>query len=190
MLSIDHVIISDRVLNQYFACDIFACKGMCCIEGDAGAPLEEEEISIIEDFWDDIKPYISKEGIEIIEKNGVFDYDADGVLVTPLVNDKECAFVCFDENIAKCAIEKAFLAGKTDFKKPISCHLYPIRIKKFGYYEQLNYHCWDVCEPARKQGNSLKITVFEYLLEPLTRRYGKEWVEKVKKNIKLQATFC
>ena len=178
----DQVIISDEILNQYFVCDLEACKGMCCVEGDAGAPLEEEEIAVIEDFLDDIKPYMTQEGVRIVDQNGVFDYDADGVLVTPLVNDNECAFVYFESTIAKCAIEKAFLEGKIDFQKPISCHLYPIRIKKFDYYQRLDYHCWDVCEQARKNGKNLKITVFDYLSEPLSRRYGKEWVKKVKKS--------
>ncbi|MCL2131661.1 MAG: DUF3109 family protein [Lentimicrobiaceae bacterium] len=183
MLSVEQVIISDEVLGQYFACDFSVCKGRCCIEGDAGAPLEEDEISTIEDFLDDIKPYMSQEGVQMVEQNGVFDYDADGVLVTPLINDKECVFTCFEENGAKCAIEKAFLDGKIDFKKPISCHLYPIRIKKFDYYERLDYHQWEVCECARKNGKALKINVFDYLSEPLIRRYGKEWVKKVKKKI-------
>jgi len=182
MLSIDHVIISDEVLNQYFACDILACKGRCCIEGDAGAPLEEEEVSILEDFLDEIKPYMLPESIQAVEQNGVFDYDEDGILVTPLIHDKECVFVYFEENVAKCAVEKAFSEGKIDFRKPISCHLYPIRVKKFDYYERLDYHCWEVCEAARKQGKHLKISVFDYLYEPLSRRYGKEWIEKVKKN--------
>jgi len=190
MLSIDHVIISDEVLNQYFACDLSACKGRCCVEGDAGAPLEEEEISLLEDYFDDIKPYMLPQGVKIVEENGVFDYDADGILVTPLINDKECVFVYFDEKTAKCAIEKAFLEGKIGFQKPISCHFYPIRVKKFDYYERLDYHCWEVCKAARKQGKALKISVFDYLLEPLTRRYGKAWIKKVKKNFQSIPTFC
>ena len=182
MLSIDHVLISDEILNQYFTCDISACRGRCCVEGDAGAPLEEEEIAVIEDFLDDIKPYMSQEGIQIVERNGIFDYDMDGILVTPLINDRECAFVYFESNIAQCAIEKAFLERKIDFQKPISCHLYPIRIKKFDYYDRLDYHHWAVCEQAQKSGKILKTTIFDYLSEPLARRYGKEWIEKVKKN--------
>ena len=190
MLSIDHVIISDEVLNQCFACDFSACKGRCCVEGDAGAPLEEEEISILEDSLDDIKPYMLPKSVQIVEQNGVFDYDADGILATPLINNRECVFVYFEENTAKCAIEKAFLEGKTDFQKPISCHLYPIRVKKFDYYERLDYHCWEVCEAARKRGKSLKITVFDYLSEPLSRRYGTEWIKKIKKKFQPQTTFC
>ena len=189
MLSIDHVIISDEVLNQRFACDLFVCKGMCCVAGDAGAPLEEEEVGILEDYLDDIKPYMSKESVQLVEQNGVFDYDIDGVLVTPLINDNECVFTYFESSIAKCAIEKAFEEGKTDFKKPISCHLYPVRVKKFDYYERLDYHRWDVCECARKHGKRLKISIFDYLSEPLARRYGKGWIKKVKKNFHSITTF-
>jgi hypothetical protein len=130
-----------------------------------------------------------QKGVETVEQNGVFDYDADGVLVTPLINDKECVFVYFEENTAKCAIEKAFSEGKIGFQKPISCHLYPIRIKKFDYYERLDYHRWEVCEQARKQGKKLKIKVFDYLAEPLTRRYGREWIKKMKKNFNFITTF-
>ena len=183
MLSVDHVLLSDEIFNQHFACDLEHCKGMCCIEGDAGAPLEEEEVSLIEDFLDDIKPYMLKEGIDTVERNGVFDYDADGVLVTPLVNDRECAFVYFESDVAKCAIEKAFLEGKISFQKPISCHLYPIRIQKFDYYERLDYHRWGICKAARKCGKSMKITIFDSLSDALSRRYGKEWIEKVKNSL-------
>jgi hypothetical protein len=184
MLAIDNVIISDDILNQYFACDIFCCKGSCCIEGDAGAPLEEEEIAILEDYIDKIKPYMSEKSVEILTQMGVFDYDMEGVLVTPLVNDSECIFVYFEENAAKCAIEKAYLEGKIDFQKPISCHLYPIRIKKSNGYDVLKYHQWEVCKDAKKHGKYLNISLFDYLKIPLTIKYGKEWIDKVKKNFK------
>ena len=190
MLSIDHIIISDEILNEHFVCDVSACKGMCCVAGDAGAPLEEEEVSVLEDFLDEIKPYMSKESVQMVEQNGVFDYDVEGILVTPLINDRECVFTYFESTIAKCAIEKAFWEGKIPFKKPISCHLYPIRIKKFDYYERLDYHRWEVCKYARRHGKNLKITVFDYLSDPLSRRYGKEWVKKVKKNFHPNTTFC
>jgi len=181
MLAIDNVIISDNVLNQYFACDISCCKGKCCVEGDAGAPLEEDEISILEDCLEEIIPFMSEKSAEMVVKTGVFDYDVDGVLVTPLVNDSECIFVYFDENGAKCAIEKAFLEGKIDFQKPISCHLYPIRVKKINNYEVLNYHQWEVCKGAKKHGKNLNISLFNYLKTPLIRRYGSGWFEKIKK---------
>ena len=182
MLSIDHTLISDDVFNQYFACDISACKGACCIEGDAGAPLEEEEISILEDCLDKIIPFMSEKGKAVVAQTGVFDYDMDGILVTPLVNDSECAFVYFEQDIAKCAIENAFLAKKIDFQKPISCHLYPIRVKKCNYHEALSYHKWDICNDARKRGKDMNISLFDYLKAPLIRRYGRAWIDKIKEN--------
>jgi hypothetical protein len=181
MLAIDNTLISDTIFSHYFKCDIACCKGFCCVEGDAGAPLEEDEISVLEDAIQDIMPYMNMESRRIIMQNGVFDYDIDGILVTPLVNDRECAFVYFENNIAKCAIEKACLEEKTSFLKPISCHLYPIRITKNNQYDVLNYHQWDVCKKAREKGNELKISVFDFLHDALLRKYGKEWIEKVKK---------
>jgi len=182
MLAIDDTIISDDILNQYFACDISCCKGACCIEGDAGAPLEEEEIGILEDCLGEIKPFMTEKGIEVVKQAGVFDYDIDGILVTPLVNDSECAFVYFEKNVAKCAIEAAFASKKIGFRKPMSCHLYPIRIKKCNYCEVLEYHKWDICNNARKHGKDMGISLLDYLKEPLTRKYGSDWVKKMKKN--------
>ena len=181
MLVVDNVFIPDDIFNEHFACDLSFCKGSCCIEGDAGAPLEEEEISILEDYLDEIKPYMFEKGIEIITYSGVFDYDVEGGLVTPLVDDKECAFVYFEKDIAKCAIEKAYFEKKIDFQKPISCHLYPIRVTKNNGLDTLNYHKWEICNSARLNGKSLKNSLFDYLKIPLSRKYGKEWVGKVKK---------
>jgi len=180
MLAIDNVIIPDDILNQCFACDISCCKGICCVEGDAGAPLEEEEISILEDCLDKIKLFMTEKGINVVIRAGVFDYDVGGMLVTPLVNDSECAFVYFEKNVAKCAIEAAFDAKKTGFRKPISCHLYPIRIKKCGFYEVLTYHQWEICKDGKKHGKKLNINLFDYLKEPLIRRYGRAWMKKIK----------
>ena len=189
MLIIENIFISDDIVNEHFACDFSCCNGACCIEGDAGAPLDEEEISILEDYLDEIKPYMSEKGIEIISHTGVFDYDMEGGLVTPLVNDKECAFVYFENSIAKCAIEKAYLEGKIDFQKPVSCHLYPLRITKNNGMDMLNYHQWEICESARVNGKNLKISLLDYLTIPLSRKYGKEWVGKVKKIFKGRQLF-
>jgi hypothetical protein len=185
MLVIDNIVVSDDIFKQYFVCDLSYCKGICCIEGDAGAPLEEEEISILEDCLDEIKPFMTEKGIDVIIQGGVFDYDMDGILVTPLINDKECAFVYFEGGIAYCAIEKAYMNGKIDFQKPISCHLYPIRITKHNCYERLNYHQWEVCNHARMNGKKLQISVFDYLRVPLIRKYGEAWIKKVEKIIAL-----
>ena len=181
MLIVKNTILSDDIFRKHFVCDLTQCKGKCCIEGDAGAPLEEEEVGIIEDCMDEIKPFLSPESLQCIEHNGVFDYDEQGQLVTPLINNQECAFVYFEDGIAKCAIEKAYLHKKINFQKPISCHLYPIRITSQLNYDTLNYHKWPVCSSACKQGETLKLSIFEFLKTPLIRKYGKKWYEEVKK---------
>ncbi len=180
MLVVENTILSDDIFEQCFSCDLSRCKGICCVEGDAGAPLDEEEISIIEDSIEKVKPYMCHQGVECTEHYGVFDYDSFGHLVTPLINDKECAFVVFENGIAKCAFEKAFFDKKIKFRKPISCHLYPIRISTYNHYDALNYHQWSVCQNAC-QPHQQSPTIFEFLQEPLIRKYGKKWYQKVKK---------
>lgn len=179
MIVIDNTIISDDIVNVCFVCDLARCKGQCCVEGDAGAPLEEEEISIIEDIVDEVKPFMSKKGIEVIEKNGVFDYDSGGNYVTPLINNYECAFAIFENGIAMCAIEKAYNDGKINYKKPISCHLYPVRITKHESYDAVNYHKWSVCNKALEKGNREKVHLYEFLKEPLIRKYGRSWYNQL-----------
>ena len=187
----DNIIIPDNLFEEKFCCDFTLCKGACCIEGDAGAPLGEMEIAVLEDVIDAVKPYMTEKGRGVVEKNGVFDFDIEGCFATPLVDEKDCAFLSMDANgIARCAIEKAYEAGALkglsdddEFNKPISCHLYPIRLvtKENGFIE-LIYHKWDVCYHARKKGKELKISVFEFLKYPLIRRFGKEWYERVLDN--------
>ncbi len=179
MLQIDKVLVSDDLKNVMFSCDLKACHGDCCVEGDAGAPLEEEEISILEDYIEFIKPYMTKEGIDVIEKSGVFDYDADGEYVTPLVNNRECAFVYFEDSISFCAIEKAWLKGEVKFQKPISCHLYPVRLSKVGEFTAVNYHKWSVCAPALIKGKKEGVPLYRYLKDPLVRKFGEAWYEKL-----------
>ena len=153
MVIIDNVVVSDGFLNARFCCDLPRCKGWCCVEGDAGAPLEQDEVGQIEENLDAIKEYMRPEGIKVIEEDGVFDYDETGELVTPLINGAECAFVYFHENgTALCAIEKAYLEGKCDFWKPISCHLYPIRLVEKDGFTHILYHEWSVCVPAKRKG--------------------------------------
>ena len=187
MILIDDTIISDDLVQTKFCCNLIACKGACCIEGDAGAPLDDEEISILEDYIDLIKPYMVEEGVEVIEKNGVFDYDADGNFVTPLINDRECAFVYFKNNITYCAIEKAWLEKKIDFRKPISCHLYPVRLSEINNMTAVNYHEWSVCKPARKKGNELGLPLYKFLKDPLIRKFGETWFQKLDKEVKQKA---
>jgi hypothetical protein len=157
---------------------------MCCIEGDVGAPIEPDEIADLEDNYPIFKKYMTPEGIEKVEENGTFDYDMEGAFVTPLLQDESCAYVYFEDNTAKCAIEKAFLNGEIDFHKPISCHLYPIRIKILPDYQALNYHRWGVCHSACEKGETLKLPLYQFLKEPLIRKYGEAWYEELEKSKK------
>lgn len=185
MIHIDNTIVSDDLLDKYFVCDLNLCKGICCIEGDAGAPLEEEEISILEDILEEVKPYMTKEGLKAVEKTGVFDYFEKGELGTALIKGKECVFVCKENGICSCAIELAYKAGKIKFQKPISCYLYPIRIKKFKNYDAVNYDRWHICKDAIKCGKKTNTPVFKFLEEPLIKKYGRKWFKQLEKKFLL-----
>lgn len=182
MIAIDDTLVSDDIIKKEFVCNLSACKGECCVAGDSGAPLEKEEIAILQNIFPKIKSYIPEDGIKAIEAQGVHVIDEDGDDVTPLVNgNKHCAFVYFDEQkIAKCSIEKAYYDGVVDFKKPISCHLYPIRINKYKTYTAVNYHRWEVCSDACIIGKHLSVPVFEFLKEPLIRKFGENWYHQLK----------
>ncbi|MCR9171211.1 MAG: DUF3109 family protein [bacterium] len=180
LVEIEDKIVSTQIFEKKFVCDLNACKGACCIEGDAGAPLSKKEARILEKDFEQIKPYMREEGIREVEENGVSYLDEENEPVTTLVNGGECAFVFFDDKgITKCAVEAAYLDGKTDFKKPISCHLYPIRVKKFNEYQALNYDKWSICEPACACGDALNVPVFRFLKEPLIRAFGKEFYKEL-----------
>ncbi len=176
MIAIGKTLISEEVIEKQFICDLNACKGACCVKGDYGAPLEDEELPMIEAVYEKVKPYMRKEGIAAVEKQGKYLRYEKNEWVTPLVKGKECAYVYFEDTIAKCAIEKAYYDGKIDWKKPISCHLYPIRLtKQKNGYEAINYDRWNICNPACKLGKSLQVPVFKFLKESLIRRYGEDW---------------
>jgi hypothetical protein len=180
MLQIDDTVVSLDLFDEQFVCDLNSCKGICCIEGDDGAPLEEEEVKIIEELlpviWDDLTE-VSK---EVIRKQGVSYIDSDGEPVTSIVNGAECVFTYTDGNgMCKCAIEKAYREGKTSFYKPISCHLYPVRLQKYNDFLAVNYHRWSVCNCARRLGANLKVPVYKFLKEPLVRRFGVDWYEQM-----------
>jgi len=178
MIVYEDYIISDELVKEKFCCDLKKCKGACCVLGDAGAPLLESELSILDDIYEDIKAFLPEDSKQIIEKQGKYAIDFQGEYVTPLVDSKHCAYVFIDEqNIARCAIEKAFLQGKIDFRKPISCYLYPIRISKFNDYDAINYHQWDICKDARRLGKKMNISVCEFLKEPITEKFGSEMYE-------------
>jgi hypothetical protein len=190
LLEIQDKVVSIDLFEKKFVCDLTACKGACCIEGDAGAPLTFEEVSIMEHDLEKIKPFMRPEGIAAVEETGVFYMDWDNERVSTLINEKECAFVTFDDKgTALCAIEQAHKAGKTEFKKPISCHLYPIRVKKYNEFTALNYNEWNICKSACNCGDKLDVKVYKFLKEPIVRAFGEEFfteLETVDKEIEKQ----
>lgn len=176
IVAIEDKLISTEIFDRKFVCDLNACKGACCVEGDAGAPLTFEEVDIMEEILDDVKPFMRPEGIAAVEESGVFYVDQWNEPATTLVDGKECAFVYFDEQgITKCAIEQAYLTGKVTWKKPISCHLYPIRVSKLSEGLALNYEEWAICKPACACGEKLNVPVYKFLREPLIRAFGEEF---------------
>jgi hypothetical protein len=180
MLAIKNTLVSEELLEKQFVCDLTACKGACCVKGDYGAPLEEEELPVMDAIYEKVKPYMRAEGIKAVEKQGKYLLYEKKEWVTPLVKGKECAYVVFDDGVAKCAIEKAYYDGEIDWKKPVSCHLYPVRINKHrSGLEAVNYDRWNICNPACKLGDALKVPVFKFLKESLTRKYGQEWYKEL-----------
>ena len=178
MIQIDDKLISEDLFSEEFVCNLAKCKGICCVEGDAGAPLDEDETKIIDEIYPKIKPYLRPEGIQAIEEQGTYTLDFEGDLVTPLVNNAECAYVIFDEKgYTKCAIEKAYEDGVIDWQKPISCHLYPIRITEYSNFSAINYHEWDICSDACTLGKELGVKVYQFLKKPLIRKYGEEFYQ-------------
>jgi len=180
MIIIQNTVISDDVRDNFFVCNLEACKGACCVEGDLGAPLEEEELKILETEYQNIKPFLTAAGQQAIEAQGLYIKDWEGDYSTTTINDRECAYALYDERgILKCGIEQAYLAGATSFKKPVSCHLYPIRITKYEGFEALNYDRWGICNPACAHGANLGVRVYQFLKDPLIRKYGEEWYEEL-----------
>lgn len=181
MFQIGDTIIASDIIEENFLCDLSACKGECCVEGDSGAPLEDEEVRIIEELlpqvWDDLSP----EAQALIKEQGVAYKDSDGEMVTSIVNGKDCVFTYYDEKgICKCAIEKAHKEGRVDFYKPISCHLYPIRLQRYKEFMAVNYHRWRVCKPAVALGNKNGLKIYQFLKEPLIRRFGEDWYNELR----------
>ena len=178
MIQIDDKLISEDLFSEEFVCNLAKCKGICCVDGDAGAPLDEDETKILDEIYPKIKPYLRPEGIQAIEEQGTYTLDFEGDLVTPLVNNAECAYVIFDEKgYTKCAIEKAYEDGVIDWQKPISCHLYPIRITEYSNFSAINYHEWDICSDACTLGKELGVKVYQFLKKPLIRKYGEEFYQ-------------
>ncbi len=174
------ILVSLDVVERYFHCNLDDCLGECCIEGDAGAPLTEAEAEELRRLLPRIKPYLSPKAREVVEREGVSYIDEDGDLVTQLVDGANCVFTTFGEGgVCLCALEKARREGETDFFKPVSCALYPVRVKEYDGFTAVNYHRWKICKGAEVMGRAKNIRAFEFLQEPLTRRFGKEWYDEL-----------
>jgi hypothetical protein len=180
MLEIGNTIISLDIIEEHFICDVIKCKGVCCEEGDSGAPLTKNEAKKIEEVYPVVKEFLPETNIEAINEHGLFFVDGDGDLVTSLMNKRECVFAFRDEtNIFRCAFEKAYSAAKTGFRKPLSCHLFPIRITEYKNYDAVNYQRLGICKPGRVCGTSQKMPLYRFLKESLIRKYGEEWYEQL-----------
>lgn len=180
MIEIGKTLVSLDVVEKQFVCDLTACKGACCIHGDSGAPLEDGEEKILEEIYDDVEPYLTEKGKKAIKKYGKWLVDSDGDKVTPLVGgDKECAYTIFENDIAFCGIEKAYRDGKVKWAKPVSCHLYPIRITNGKRNILVNYEKWDICKPACACGEKLQVPVYKFVKNALIRKFGKDWYQQL-----------
>jgi hypothetical protein len=180
MLQIGKTIVSLDILEQEFCCDLRQCRGACCVEGDSGAPVTLEEVKQIKELYPQFEEYLSERNRTEIKRQGFSVTDADGDLVTPLVGNNECVYTFTDdENNTKCAIEKAFLDKGSSFRKPVSCHLFPIRITEYDRYDAINYQQLLICKSGRNCGTNKKIPLWQYLKDPLTRKYGKRWFHEL-----------
>jgi hypothetical protein len=181
MIAIDHVLISDQIVSEQFICDLNKCKGACCVDGDAGAPLDKEELKKIDEVYDAVIPYLDKASLHEIDKQGRYVYNKEFGWVTPTINSQICVYGIKDaQGIVKCGIEQAYLDGKVKWKKPISCHLFPVIVKKSsdGVTEYANYEPReDHCKAACSLGKKMKLPVYQFLKEPLVRKFGSEFYE-------------
>lgn len=180
MIEIDGKIIATDLLTEEFCCDLSVCKGECCVEGDSGAPLDIEEVDLLEQEWENYKPYMTPEGVEEVERQGFMVVDVDGDYTTPLVDGAQCAYAFKENGITFCAIERAYREGKTTFLKPISCHLYPIRVKRFSTGDYgLNLHRWNICKCAFDCGKKNGVKLYRALREPIVRAFGEDFYEQL-----------
>lgn len=180
MFQLGKSIVSEEILENDFVCNLNACKGGCCVEGEAGAPLEEDELAIMQEIYPKVKPYLREPGVKAIEEQGVYIKGRDGEWETPLVNGSECAYVTFDDKgTALCGIEQAYIRGDIDWKKPLSCHLYPVRIKQYAEFSAVNYHKWYICDDACTLGKELGVPVYKFVKDALIRKFGESWYEEL-----------
>ena len=175
MLEIENTLISLDVLEKKFTCDLSVCKGACCVTGDSGAPLEPHEADTLREIYPLLRPYLREESVKTIEESGTSVIDIENDTVTPLNDGKECVFVLFEDGIARCAIEKAFFDGVIPFRKPVSCFLYPVRIKKLSRYDAVNYDRWDICHAAPALGEKLNMPVYRFVQDALKQKFGAAW---------------
>lgn len=181
MIQIGDTLVSDELLSEAFVCDLNACKGACCVEGEYGAPLEQEEADELEDKAAQIAPYLSEKSRKAIAQQGAWVKGEDGDLETPLMPSGHCAYVIEDENkTLKCGLERVHEEGHINFKKPISCHLYPVRVKRYTSFEAVNYHRWNICSPACSLGSALNTKIYVFVKEALIRKYGQDWYDQLK----------
>lgn len=182
MFQLGKTVVSEAILEEDFVCNLTACKGACCVQGSAGAPLETSEVVVMKEIYAAVKPFLSNEGIQSIEAQGTAVKGTEGEWETPLVNGGECAYVFFDANgLATCGIEAAYLKGVTDWRKPISCHLYPVRISEFSTFTAVNYHKWDICREACVLGKSLRVPVYRFVKDALIRKFGEDWYRELER---------
>lgn len=181
IIQVGNVLLSSDIFTEYFCCDLDACKGECCIEGDSGAPLTMDEVGELENVLDEVWPELSASAQATIDHQGVAYTDCEGDLVTSIVNGKDCVFTCYgNDSCCFCATDKAYREGRTAWCKPISCALYPIREKRFkDGTSGLQYHRWNICRPAVKKGRELNLRIYQFLKDPLIRRFGKEWYDEL-----------
>ncbi len=181
MFQLGKTIVSEEILEREFVCNLSACKGTCCVDGDAGAPLNEEETKILEEIYPKVRPYLRPEGIAAIEAQGTWVKGEDGDFETTLIEGKDCAYVIFDGETALCGIEQAYNEGIVSWKKPVSCHLYPIRVKDFTEFTAVNYDKWHICDDACTLGKELQVPVYKFVKEALVRRFGEDWYLELEK---------
>lgn len=185
MIQIDKTLVSEDIIEKDFVCNLNICKGQCCIDGDAGAPLEKEELEILKDIFPKIKQYLSKEGLETIKKQGLYTISQERGYETTLINNTDCVYVIYnDKNVALCAIEEAYNQGEIKFKKPVSCHLYPIRVQKHTEFLSVNYDKWSICNDACILGKELQIPIYKFVKQALIRKFGETWYIELEKTIK------
>lgn len=179
MIQIERTLVSFDIFEKKFCCDLAKCKGACCVDGDSGAPLEKDEPRKIREHYDGIRLFMKPEGVKAVEQQGFAVIDQDGDLVTPLIARRECAYAIEEHGVCWCAIEKAWTCGKSAFRKPLSCRLYPIRIEHYPEFDALNYNKWEICQCARLKGEREGVPLYRFLKEALLDRYGEEWYRQL-----------